>query len=231
MKPGGLDTPAETDVVLVRHGEPERGLNGLDRADPWLSARGVAQARCLADALAQEKFDAVYSSPRRRAVDTAAPLCADRGITPVLVADLAEFDKHSAEYLFFEDLRAARDPRYTQCMAGDLSPWGTDFPSFRAEVTAALAEIVTAHPGGRILISTHGGVINVLLGAVLGLDRMWFFYPDHTGASRVAVHHSGRMRIVTVNERTHLRAVEELMGSSAVPGGAAPPLQGSADDK
>lgn len=225
VQAGGLEVVAEAEIVLVRHGEPERGLSGADRADPWLSARGLAQARCLADALAHESFDAIYSSPRRRAVDTAAPLCVVRGITPVLTEALAEFDKHSEEYLFFEDLRAAGDPRYKQCMVGDLSAWGTDFPSFRTEVTAALSEIVTAHPGGRVLISTHGGVINVLLGAVLGLDRMWFFYPDHTGASRIAANHLDRMRILTLNERTHLRAVQEAMGSSAAPGGATPPLK------
>ncbi|MGQ0625663.1 MAG: histidine phosphatase family protein [Sporichthyaceae bacterium] len=201
--------------MLVRHGEPERGLSGLDRADPWLSAHGRAQARCLADSLAHESFDEIYSSPRRRAIETAAPLCADRGRAAVLVDALAEFDRHSSEYLFFEDLRAAKDPRYTACMAGDLSAWGTDFPTFRSEVTTALAHLVAAHPGGRILVSTHGGVINVLLGAALGLDRMWFFYPEHSGASRLAVSAGGAMRIVTMNERHHLARVAEMLAGNA----------------
>ncbi len=182
-----------------------------DHADPWLSARGRAEARCLADELAGETFDAVYCSPLRRAVETVAPLCADRGIEAHPAQGLAEFDFGAPEYLFFEDLKTAKDPRYKQCMAGDLTAWGTDFETFRARTVHAVGEIARAHPGGRVLLSTHGGSINTLLGAILELDRMWFFNPNHVGISRVAVNHKGRMRILTVNERHHLRGVEAVL--------------------
>lgn len=205
----------EGELILVRHGEPERGLPEAEHCDPWLSALGRAQARCMADALVAETVDAVHSSPLRRAVETAAPLCADRGIEPHLAHGLAEFDAGCSQYLFFDDLKTAGDPRYKQCMAGDLTAWETDFDTFRATVVHAVGEIAGAHPGGRVLLSTHGGVINTLLGAILELDRMWFFHPDHGGISRVAVNHKGRMRIVTVNERAHLDAVAAVLASGA----------------
>ncbi|HVE26485.1 MAG TPA: histidine phosphatase family protein, partial [Sporichthya sp.] len=41
---GGLDLVPDGELVLVRHGLPERGLTGPDLADPWLSERGRAEA-------------------------------------------------------------------------------------------------------------------------------------------------------------------------------------------
>lgn len=192
----------------MRHGLPERGLTGPDRADPWLSERGHAEARALADFLADETFDAIYSSPRRRAMQTVAPLAEDRGMEVIPLDGLAEFDKHSDEYLFFDDLQKAGDPRYKACLRGDLTAWNTDYPTFKAEVMEAVTHITTKHVGERVLVSSHGGALNTMLGAVLGLDRMWFFYPKHTGICRVAVDHTrNRMRIVTLNEFSHLRAL------------------------
>ncbi|WP_293769753.1 histidine phosphatase family protein [Sporichthya sp.] len=199
--------------MLVRHGLPERGLTGADRADPWLSDQGRAEARAMTEFLADEEFDAIYSSPRRRAMETVAPLAAERGMEIIPLDGLAEFDKHSDEYLFFDDLQKAGDPRYKACLRGDLSAWNTDYPTFRAEVMEAVTEITSKHVGEKVLVSSHGGALNTMLGAVLGLDQMWFFYPKHTGICRVAVDHQrNRMRIVTLNEFSHLRGVAERRG-------------------
>lgn len=122
---------------------------------------------------------------------------------------LGEFDKRAEEYLFFDDLQKAGDPRYKACLRGDLSAWNTTFEDFRTEVMGAVTEITTKHPGQRVLVASHGGALNALLGSVLGLDRMWFFYPKHTGVCRVAVDSArNRMRIVTLNEHSHLRGLD-----------------------
>jgi probable phosphoglycerate mutase len=205
---GGLDLVPDGELVLVRHGLPERGLTGPDLADPWLSDRGRAEAGLLADFLADEGFTAIYSSPRRRALETVAPISAATGLPVTTLDGLAEFDKHSDEYLFFDDLQKAGDPRYKACLRGDLSAWNTDYPTFRAEVMEAITEITAKHVGERVLVSSHGGAMNTMLGAVLGLDRMWFFYPKHTGICRVAVdHRRNRMRIISLNEHSHLRGL------------------------
>lgn len=205
---GGLDLVPDGELVLVRHGLPERGLTGPDLADPWLSDRGRTEAGLLADFLADEGFTAIYSSPRRRALETVAPISAATGLPVITLDGLAEFDKHSDEYLFFDDLQKAGDPRYKACLRGDLSAWNTDYPTFRAEVMEAITEITAKHVGERVLVSSHGGAMNTMLGAVLGLDRMWFFYPKHTGICRVAVdHRRNRMRIISLNEHSHLRGL------------------------
>src|SRR5262245_49809422 len=68
------------ELVLIRHALPVRRelLEGV--ADPELSEAGVLQAAHLADYLAAESIDAVYASPLRRAIETAAPIAARFGI-------------------------------------------------------------------------------------------------------------------------------------------------------
>ncbi len=199
MRPGGLEVVAHTTVVLARHGHVERGA-----ADPGLSARGHEEACALAAALVAEPFDAVYCSPLQRAVQTAAPLCKELGLEPQLRDGLAEFDRHSDEYVLLSALKAAGDPRFDACMAGDLSSWGMELATFRAEACDVLTEILDKHAGGRVFVVAHGGVLNVLLGSVLGLDRMWFFHPDNCGISRVVADADGGVRLASLNETRHL---------------------------
>ncbi|WP_019873715.1 histidine phosphatase family protein [Sporichthya polymorpha] len=199
MRPGGLEVVAHTTVVLVRHGQAERGTT-----DPGLSARGREEANAVAKALAGEPVEAVYCSPQRRALETAAPLCAELGLRAQVRDGLAEFDRRSTEYVLLSELRAAGDPRFDACMAGDLTPWGIDLPTFRAEAGEVLAEILTTHAGGRALVVSHGGVLNVLLGAAVGIDRMWFFHPDNCGINRLVADTSGGVRLASLNETQHL---------------------------
>lgn len=210
LRSGGLSVTAHTELVLVRHGEAERGLPAPDRGDPWLSARGKEQALLVAQELAHDEVAAVYSSHLRRAVQTAEPYCSAHGYEVGIRHGLAEFDAKAGEYMFFEDLRTNKDPRYFACMEGDLTAWGTTYEEFRDGAMEAVTEIVAAHEGKRVVLFTHGGILNVLLGHVLGLDRMWFFLPDNCGVSRVAVNPKGRMRILTMNERSHLRALQAV---------------------
>ncbi|CAB4888377.1 unannotated protein [freshwater metagenome] len=62
------------ELVLVRHGEPEWVVDGLNIDYPPLTERGHRQAVRMAEALAQETFDEVLVSPLERALQTAAPL-------------------------------------------------------------------------------------------------------------------------------------------------------------
>lgn len=62
------------EIVLIRHGQPEWVLDGLNVVDPPLNERGHRQAERMADALAGEHFDEIFCSPLVRARQTAAPL-------------------------------------------------------------------------------------------------------------------------------------------------------------
>jgi len=195
-----------TEVLLVRHGVAARVGDAVERTDPGLSELGRAQVSALADAVAAEGIHAVHSSPQRRALETARIVANPLGLTVHQNAGLAEFDFGAGDYLFFEELRDAEDPRYFACMSGDLSGWGTDAATFRKRVHTTVGELAAAHRGERILLSTHGGALNALFGAILDLQPFWFFAPHNGGISRLNVDPRGRMQVVSLNEAGHLRA-------------------------
>ncbi len=201
------------ELLLIRHGLPERRELESGVADPELSEAGHAQAQHLANYLGDEQLDAIYASPLRRAYQTAQPLAKALGQSISVVDDIAEWDRHSNEYVPVEELRAANDPRWQAMLRGEWTVHEESPADFRARVVAAVEALIVAHSGHRIAVVCHGGVINGYLGHILGLENpQGFFYPNYTSIHRVAAARSGERSIVTVNETSHLRRTGLPMG-------------------
>jgi probable phosphoglycerate mutase len=196
------------DLLLVRHAEPERIEGGTGvRADPALTARGVEQAGRLADWLAHERVDVVVASPMRRAIETAGPIAKAHGLDLVVVEGLVEFDVQADHYIPIEELKATNDPRWHAMVDGTFHDFGGERPeAFRTRVLAAVDDLVSSHPGQRVVTVCHGGVVNVALGAVLGIPRLLWFDPGYTSLSRVVASRSGVRSVVSLNETAHLEA-------------------------
>ena len=75
---------------LVRHGEPAWIVDGLAVDDPELTASGVEEVEALCEELAGERFDALFVSPLRRALQTAEPLARRLGMETRVCPWLAE---------------------------------------------------------------------------------------------------------------------------------------------
>lgn len=193
------------ELLLIRHALPVRTTGVDGPADPALADAGRAQSERLAAYLAVEPLDAVYSSPMLRALETAAPIAADHGLEPNVSDGLAEWDRHAAEYVPIEELRAAGDPRWVALAAGE---WISeeDPVAFVARTVDAVETIIGAHPGQLVAAVCHGGVINAYLAHVLGRDgARAFFAPNYTSIHRIAAARSGERAVMTVNETAHLR--------------------------
>jgi 2,3-bisphosphoglycerate-dependent phosphoglycerate mutase len=202
------------ELLLIRHALPVRRELVDGPADPELSADGRAQAEHLATYLSSEHLDAIYASPLRRAHQTALAVAAHHSVEVQIRDGVAEFDRLSADYIPTEELKAANDPRYHAMIAGE---WDTDDESsteFRARVVETVEELVEAHPGQRIAVVCHGGVINSYVCHVLGLVSPGggFFYPNYTSINRIAAARGGIRSIVTINETSHLRGTGLPMG-------------------
>ena len=83
-----------TTILLARHGETDWNREGRfqGHADPPLNETGRAQAAELAAGLAGIHLAAVYSSPLRRALETAELVAATHGVDPVPIDALREVD-------------------------------------------------------------------------------------------------------------------------------------------
>lgn len=200
------------ELVLVRHALPERIVKEGSAADPPLTDLGHRQAEAAAKWLSVEKFDALYSSPMQRAIQTAEPLASLLGLDVRIEDGIAEYDRQSEVYIPIEEVKKSEDPEmqaHWRALAEDrLDDLIEDAHTFRPRVVDAVTRIIDEHPSQRVLAVCHGGVINVALAEILGLQRSLWFEPAYASIHRVVAARSGIRSIASINETGHLRGIE-----------------------
>jgi len=196
------------DLLLVRHGLPERIVGADGPADPVLTDEGRRQSERLADWLAHERVDHLLSSTLRRAQQTAAPVGERLGLEVELVQGLSEFDAEADSYIPIEELRQTRDPRFFALVEGRWDELGStvDPAAFADLVFTTIEGVIERFASQRVAVVCHGGVINLYLGRILGVDRPLWFEPGYTSISRVAASRDGHRTVVSLNETAHLEA-------------------------
>jgi broad specificity phosphatase PhoE len=158
-----------TRLLLLRHGQStwNAALRWQGAADPPLSERGRAQARAAAQALRGERFDAVVTSDLARASETAAIVAGELGIDEVGVEPrLRERDVGAWSGLTTEEIEARWPGQLAAWRAGELAAIPEGEGDITARVMEGLDAVVSLHPGGTVLVVTHGGVIRTAERAV-----------------------------------------------------------------
>jgi probable phosphoglycerate mutase len=162
-----------TTILLARHGETdwnsERRWQGHD--DQPLNEAGRTQARELAESLAGRRVDAVYSSDLSRAHETARivadrlglPVGVDVGLREVDVGDWAGRVHSEIEEIDPEGYKRWRD-------GGKGWNGGESYEQMGERVVATVLRIATSHPGGTLLVVTHGGSIRACRATAAGLE-------------------------------------------------------------
>jgi broad specificity phosphatase PhoE len=164
-----------TRLLLIRHAEPQDDAHGrvYGRLDVGLSPRGREQARRLAAVL--EPVSAVYSSPRRRALETADPLA-----VPVVVDErLREIDFGALEGRSYEDIQQEQPELFRHWMETPTEvdfPGGESYADVRTRAIDALGAIRGRHETAAIV--AHGGVVRALLAHCLAMPDEAIFRID-----------------------------------------------------
>jgi 2,3-bisphosphoglycerate-dependent phosphoglycerate mutase len=158
---------------MVRHGETEwnreNRFQGL--ADPPLNEAGRAQARSVAVELAADELTALYSSPLRRAHETARILGAVLGLEVQVSDALREVDVGSWSGLTRTEVEARFPDGYRRWLEyGHGWDDGETYEQLGARVVAGLVGIAAKHPRERVLAVTHGGPIRSALAAAAGVE-------------------------------------------------------------
>lgn len=204
-----LPAPA---VTLVRHGETAANAAGRWQGvtDGELTSTGRLQAEALAPHMGGHA--AIYSSPLRRARDTAAAVARANGL---------ELDEHPA-------LRELRFGEWEDCAPTEIArewpeQWrriyveghdlprggtGETFAEAGARMEAAIADIAGRHPDDPVAIVSHGGAIRAFLTGFLGLpfaERRRIDQLRNTATCRVVLGDGGP-RLVDYNVAPHLEA-------------------------
>ncbi len=219
------------ELFIVRHADaiPEEDeiIPSGVYDDLPLSRVGREQADALAKRLCSSpihrgslSFNAIYSSPLRRCLETAAPVVQRLGITPTIVPDLKEIRLGQVNQLpqDVNNLAALTQALQTRQheivrIAGDAGNWDAiedSEPSkqFRQRVVRALDEIAHHHIGERVLAFAHGGVVNAYVAEVLGLERDFFYPAGNTSITIVRVAANHRVLFV-LNDIAHLAFLDK----------------------
>jgi broad specificity phosphatase PhoE len=163
-----------TRLLLVRHGETDWNLGNRfqGHADPPLNETGRTQARELAAALVDRSFDAVFTSPLRRARESAEIIAASHGLQPIPVEDLREVDVGEWQGLTREEV-ARRFPGQYRRWAAFGQGWdnGETYEEMGRRVVATLLELAREHEGETLLVVTHGGPIRAALASASGISH------------------------------------------------------------
>lgn len=197
---------AGMELLLIRHGLPERIEASDGRADPGLSEEGQRQAELLGEWLSTEHIDAIYASPMARAAQTAAAVCAHHGHDVITETGVIEFDSGANSYIPWEELDTASEEYRAVVTGAWASLGGPDPGPFKATVVEAIERIITTHPSQTVAIVCHAGVINAYMGHILSIERPLFFNPGYTSISRVMASSKGPRMVGSLNEVAHLRA-------------------------
>jgi alpha-ribazole phosphatase len=168
-------------IVLVRHAEPEESARGLcyGTLDVGLSVEGRRHAEQLAASLGAVQYDAVYASPRRRTIETAAPLAQARGLATVVEDDLREIDFGLFEGRRYDEIAETHPEIYRQWMEAPTTvtfPDGESYADLRARALSSLTRIGQAHDCA--VVVTHGGVVRAGLAEWLSMPADAIFRLD-----------------------------------------------------
>ena len=188
--------PGSTELWLVRHGASADSVEGETfelvegQGDPPLSEAGRHQAELVGLRLAQEPFDGLYVSSLQRTTQTAAPLVARCGLTPVVDPDLREVFLGEWEGGLLRQKAADGDPLFARLMSEqrwDVVPGAESRQVFGGRLRAAVERITAAHPGGRVVVFSHGAAIGEILAQATGSTPFAFVGPDNASISRIVV--------------------------------------------
>jgi probable phosphoglycerate mutase len=165
---------SDTVLTLVRHGET--GWNAAGRMqgqlDIPLSDTGLTQAGAIGQRLSGEAFDAILSSDLERALQTAHPIVRHSGQTILSDARLRERHLGVLQGLTGEEA-AIRQPhawgafkaRSPEAALED----GETYGEFSRRVVGLIEELLRTHTGSRLLLVTHGGVLDAVYRHATGM--------------------------------------------------------------
>jgi broad specificity phosphatase PhoE len=195
----------------VRHGATaateEDRFSGSTGAE--LSDQGRWQAARLGARLSRQHITAVYSSPLSRALETARIVAAQCGLEPATRDGLREIGHGHWEGMKREDVERDFAVEYAAWEADPFTfapQGGESGVAVLARALPVVREIVTAHPGERLLVVSHKATLRLVLSSLLAFDPRG--YRDRLDQSPACLNvidfrDPVRVRLMLFNDTSH----------------------------
>lgn len=201
----------KTTVLLIRHGETEWNILGKFQGgtDIPLSDEGLRQANLLKDRINGD-FDYIYASPLKRAYETAKIVSEDTGKVVQIAEDLREINFGKWEGLTLKSIAEIypdvfkewrTDKKEGKFCDGEMSTLNASIRSRNC-----IMEIVKKHPGKKIAIVAHGGIIKAGLIGIFEWDMTMYhkIALGNTCINTITFNDELKPSIVGLNDVSHL---------------------------
>ena len=170
-----------TKLFLIRHGQTDlnrdRRFRGL--SDAPLNEAGKYEAAGAAKLLAAAGISNIYTSPIRRAAETATAIAVTTGARVETDDDFIDIDYGAWQGLTVEEVRERFGPEGLESWRRDPGafsfPDGDSMESVRARLQPALLRVATAGDEGAVAVVSHLAVLKVCFVTLMDLDFRYFW--------------------------------------------------------
>jgi len=202
------------ELILARHGETVWNVEKVyrGRTDVNLDEVGIKQAELLGKHLSNWELEAIYSSPLRRAIDTANIIARYQKIGVLIAEGLIDFD-----YGEWQSLPEQRAKRLYPTLHDEWHnnphkvkmPGGESLKDVKKRAIKVVNDILSEYQGSVVLVS-HRVVNKVLICSLLGLDNSYFWnIKQDVGGITIFNYVDGRFVLTRHNDTSHLKELQK----------------------
>lgn len=197
----------------MRHGQTEwnRVERFRGRADLSLNETGVKQAEAAAASLRGQQVAAIYSSPLKRAIQTADAIALQLKLRVQPLEGLIDIDFGSFQGLSAEEARKKDNKLLIMWLEKPhlaRFPKGESLDIVRRRVLAAVDGLAAKHKDQTVIMVSHKVVCQVLMCAMLGLDNSHFWQVrQDVNAINIFEMRDGASLVTLVNDTCHLKSL------------------------
>ncbi len=198
-------------LILVRHGETPYNEGGRVQGigDTELNEKGRTQAQLLARALEKEEVTAIYSSPLKRALETAHIIAEPHGLEVMVEANLREIDAGELDGLTYVEMAERYGEFLREWVKGSTTlrmPGGESMAELQGRAWGAIENIAAANRDGVVIIASHYFAIQSILCRALNISSFRRVRIDLGGMSILNFGERG-ISLALLNDTCHLEGL------------------------
>lgn len=199
------------ELILIRHGETDWNKDGVFRGqmDMRLNATGITQADATAEALKDTVFEAVYSSPLKRAVVTARRITKPHAMEPRIADGFTDMHFGSWQGLTEAQVAERNAPmlrKWKERPGGFRPPGGESARKTWKRVNSQLREVIFTHGTGTVVVVSHRVPLKMMTAYLTGVKpgKIHTIRHDPCAVSVFKVHAKDEYEAVRLNDTRHL---------------------------
>jgi alpha-ribazole phosphatase/probable phosphoglycerate mutase len=185
---GSLPKQYSLRLILIRHGEPWPDTKGrcYGRLDIGLSDIGLRQIQDKVHSIGPLSAGALYASPVKRALESAAIAGVSLQLRPIVCPDLQEIDFGRFEGLTYDEIEKLYPNEFRLWMERPAEinfPAGESFAEVKLRVLRFKNLLLKTHHRETVIAVSHGGTNRIMLADALGIPDHKIFCLDQAHAA------------------------------------------------